>query len=168
MKSLLSAVLLSVLAMPPFLWAGEASHRAAVEELLHVSKVDQMLEPTIQQLDSMLEQQFAKLAESKDDKRILKKYRKRLVRLVRSKMKWEMMKADIVDIYVNVYTEDEVKEVTKFYQSPIGQKLIAKMPQVMQEAMTVSQKNLQRLMPEIQKISREMAEELDRKKRRKK
>ena len=167
MKSLLFLLLFFVLAMPTFLWAGGASHRAAVEELLAVSQADQMLEPMYQQLDSMLEQQFAKLAESKKDERILKKYRKRLVGLLRKEMKWEMMEADIVDLYVKVYTENEVKEITRFYRSPIGQKLIAKMPQVMNEAMAISQKNFQHLMPKIQRISREMAEALDQKKQRK-
>ena len=41
----------------------------------------------------------------------------------------------IIPIYEKYYTEDDIKKVIEFYQSPVGQKMISTMPQLMQESM---------------------------------
>ena len=38
------------------------------------------------------------------------------------------------------YTHDEIKELIKFYQSPIGKKMISVQPMIMQESMMAGQK----------------------------
>ena len=41
----------------------------------------------------------------------------------------------IIPIYDKFYTEEDLKKVIEFYQSPVGQKMISTMPQLMQESM---------------------------------
>ena len=45
----------------------------------------------------------------------------------------------IVDIYVKNFSEDDLKQLLAFYQSPIGQKAIKTMPTVMREGAMVTQ-----------------------------
>lgn len=45
----------------------------------------------------------------------------------------------IIPIYDKYYTESDIKELTEFYQSPLGKKMIATMPQIAEESMQVGQ-----------------------------
>lgn len=59
------------------------------------------------------------------------------------------MVAELVPVYARNYTTAEIKQLAAFYQSPLGQKMLATMPKVMGESMEVSN----RLMaPRMQKL----------------
>lgn len=45
----------------------------------------------------------------------------------------------MVPIYSKYYTHEEVKDLIKFYNTPVGQKTIQVMPALMQESMSVGQ-----------------------------
>lgn len=45
----------------------------------------------------------------------------------------------IIPIYDKYYSESEIRELTEFYQSALGKKVIATMPQIMQESMQAGQ-----------------------------
>ena len=53
------------------------------------------------------------------------------------------LKNDYIDILVPVYakhfTSDDIKEMIKFYNSPIGKKQVSVQPQIMQDTMLASQ-----------------------------
>lgn len=46
----------------------------------------------------------------------------------------------IVPVYEAHFSDDEVKQLIAFYESPIGKKLAAAQPLIVQESMTVGQK----------------------------
>ncbi len=62
------------------------------------------------------------------------------------RMKDEMFKA-----YAEVFTEDELKSMVVFYESPNGQAILKKMPQVMQTFMPAVSKIMPDMMKDIQK-----------------
>lgn len=45
----------------------------------------------------------------------------------------------IIPIYDKYYTESDIDQIIAFYNSPVGKKMIATMPQIMQESMAVGQ-----------------------------
>ncbi len=51
----------------------------------------------------------------------------------------EMLITMIIPIYDKYYTEEDIKKMIEFYQSPVGKKVISTLPQVMQESMQVGQ-----------------------------
>jgi hypothetical protein len=53
-------------------------------------------------------------------------------------------------VYVRNFSIDEMRELTAFYRSSIGQKLLEKLPTVMQESMTIGQAFGQRVAGEMQ------------------
>lgn len=57
----------------------------------------------------------------------------------------------IVPIYGRAFSEDEIKELIKFYESPIGKKLSATLPQILNESMTVGAEWAGEIMRRIQK-----------------
>jgi hypothetical protein len=58
------------------------------------------------------------------------------------------MIAEMVPLYAETYTLDEIRQLTAFYASPLGQKMQARMPELMSRSMQISQRVM---MPRIQK-----------------
>jgi hypothetical protein len=58
------------------------------------------------------------------------------------------MIAEMVPLYAETYTLDEIRQLIAFYSSPLGQKMLANMPMLMNRGMEISQRVM---MPRIQK-----------------
>lgn len=151
-------------------YADENSHRQVANEMLSVLEADKMLDAMYKQLDqffvTMSREITAKLDVPAEKQPMLKeqlsKYMAKSSALIQEELTWEKLKPQMIDLYVKVYTESELKELIVFYKSPIGQKLLAKMPQIMQESMKISQSQMASLLPKIQALSKEMVAELRR------
>jgi len=55
------------------------------------------------------------------------------------KMDMHELVEKIIPIYDKYYTIDDLKAINGFYESPAGQKILATLPQIMQESMKVGQ-----------------------------
>jgi len=69
----------------------------------------------------------------------------------------KMMNEDMLALYDKYFTQDEINDFIKFYQSPSGKKFTQLMPEMQKEIMEISMK---KYMPEIQKSIRAEMEEL--------
>ncbi len=158
------SVLASLLIVPLFFIGTTAfcqdSHKAAAEEMLIVSKVDKVLDPVFDRVTQMMQSQFNKMNVPEDKKPVLEKYNRKIVEMMKKELAWEKIKDDYIRIYTKVYSEKELKDITEFYKSPTGSKMVDRMPQLLQESMALSQKNLQKILPEIMKATSEMQAEL--------
>ena len=100
--------------------ADNASHRQAAETLLTVIKTEQDIQESADRLAENLLKQNPQLAQHNTVvKTFITKY-----------MNWPTLKEDVINLYVQAFTEDELKQLTTFYRSPIGQKAADKMPQL--------------------------------------
>jgi hypothetical protein len=72
-------------------------------------------------------------------------------------MSWEKFKPAIVQIYAEVYTDEELDGILAFYRSPAGRAMLEKMPQLMSRTMAVAQKLMGDIQPEIEKMVKESA-----------
>jgi uncharacterized protein len=143
MKRMMIAVLCAAFVMAavaPVL-ADEASHRAAVEKLLSLMKMQENMDKS---LDKILESQTraspgggAGMAEA--TRNFYNKY-----------ISWAALKDDIVKIYMEVYTEDEVKELVAFHESPIGKKMTEKNPDLSTKIMELTMARMRDHMQELQ------------------
>jgi uncharacterized protein len=64
---------------------------------------------------------------------------------------WETMKPKIAKLYTDNYSEAELRDILAFYQTPTGQKTIAKAPVLMQQSIMLSMGGVQANMPEFQR-----------------
>ncbi|MEW5930618.1 MAG: DUF2059 domain-containing protein [Gemmatimonadota bacterium] len=55
---------------------------------------------------------------------------KQLQEVFTEKMSWERLQPEYVRLYASLYTEDELRQLTAFYESPLGQKSIRIQPEV--------------------------------------
>ncbi len=144
-------------------YAEKNSHYAAAEKLLLLTSADKMLESMFQQMKQMQLQQLKKMDIPKDKFPVAEKYINQINDLMTREMSWDKIKDDMINMYTSVYTEKEIDEIIKFFESPIGRKFMEKMPVLGQKSMTFGQNQMYSLMPQIKKISQEMMVELKKK-----
>lgn len=65
------------------------------------------------------------------------------------------MLAEMVPLYAETYTLDEIRQLSAFYASPLGQKMLANMPKLMSRSMEISNRVM---MPRIQKMMAQSAQ----------
>ena len=92
-----------------------ASHLAAAVEFLEAKGTPQLLERTCR---TMLEKQIAAAPE-------LAAHRDKLLEFYRGAFGFAALKDDLAAIYAREYTEAELRELARFYRSPLGQKSVA-------------------------------------------
>jgi uncharacterized protein len=65
--------------------------------------------------------------------------------------KWEEMRPQLAKLYTAAFTEAELAEIIAFYQTPTGQKTLAKLPSLTQQSMVMAMGGVQANMPEFQR-----------------
>ena len=105
-------------------WASSEAERQA-ERLLEVSNMDRVMEESIAlTLDMQLQ----------SDPRLLP-MRGVLEQFFRKHMSFQSFKADFVQIYVKVFSAEELSALADFYATPVGQKALRVLPQLTAEGM---------------------------------
>jgi hypothetical protein len=65
-------------------------------------------------------------------------------------MSWASLKDDMIRIYTAEFSEQELKELMAFYQTPVGKKSVEKMPVLLQKGAEIGQQKIQKHLPELQ------------------
>lgn len=65
-------------------------------------------------------------------------------------LNWSQVEGQFVNIYADIFTEPELRELIQLYQTPTGKKLLTSMPDIMNRSMQITQKQLQPHLPELQ------------------
>ena len=79
----------------------------------------------------------------------LKPYRTDLLRIYMSVASYDVLKKDLAQLYMKYFSLSEIQEITKFYRSPVGQKMREKSADILIEANKLSQKRLEAALPEF-------------------
>lgn len=141
-------------------YADSQTHRQAAEEVLRLTKVDKMLAPLIDQIQQVQIQQLQQMDLSREAYSAAQRYLQQINDLVAREMRWQEIKDDYVGLYTDAFTEQELRQLIQFYGTPLGQKVVEKMPVLMEQSMQLGQKKMMKIMPEIQALSEEMIQEI--------
>jgi uncharacterized protein len=137
------------------LYADEVSHRAAAERLLEAMQTKEMMAKQVESMRKMIDGILPMSNISKEPASEIVARQSRMMDFIYKNMSWDILKPDFVRAYMEVFTETEMKELTSFYKSPIGLKLLEKTPELTAKTMQLSQKRIMALLPEIQKMATE-------------
>ena len=91
--------------------ADETTHKAVAEELLLLTNSDDMMKQVWAQVGGMMDQQFQQMGAPEELKPLFKKYTDKMFKLMEKEYSFANMKDDLITIYVNTYTEDEIREM---------------------------------------------------------
>jgi hypothetical protein len=153
---LLSSVLTVLLVIPTTAQTPTAStggaRREDVVRFLQLIGSDKLIR---QALDQMLTQQLASMQQLRPD--IPPKFWTEFQELVQKEVNPNELVELIVPIYQRHFTEDEMRQLVSFYETPLGRKVATELPQVQKEAMAAGGEWGRNL---GQRIGREAAERL--------
>lgn len=141
-------------------FADQASHNASAEAFLMMAHADKLGTPVYMQVQEMFAQRFAQ-SQAPDAKRpVLDSYQAKANAALDSAIGWDKLKPDMIKLYTDNFSEAELKDLVKFYQSPLGQKVLQKMPQVTQQSAQLTQSKLESAVPVVNKLLADMTAEI--------
>lgn len=153
--ALLASVALAAHAEPP--------SDGDVNRLLAASRAQTMLDSMLPQLEQMQREQFNQVAAGRPltpaQQTQLQKVQERTRQTLSQAMSWSQMRPMYVDLYKRAFSREEVIAMAEFYESPAGQSLLDKTPQLMHNVMGAIQQKIEPLMVNLQKdLDRILAE----------
>ena len=144
--------------------SGTPPSAASIQKLLQVTQTHKMLDTMQARIDDMMRKNSERALAGKPadagEQKILDAQTTRLSALLKSMLSWNSMEPMYVDICGKTFTQKEVDDMIAFYQSPSGQSMVAKMPQVMTQAMQTMQARMATMTPQLQQISEDTASQL--------
>ncbi len=130
-------LIFALFASPLMLTAGEAEQRAA-NELLDTARFEKVMDGSINAAVQMLKQMDPKM--DNHEATVRKFYNEHIA---------ESFRKDVVDMYAEIFTEKELKDITAFHKTRTGQKALEMMPEIMQRSMQIAQTRLMQNMGEL-------------------
>ncbi len=109
----------------------------------------------------MFAQRFAQTKAPAAKQPVLASYQAKANAALDSAIGWNKLKPKMVDLYTQTFTEQELKDLVKFYESPLGKKVLREMPKVTQQSAQLTQQSLEPAVPVVNKLLEDMTKELD-------
>ena len=129
---------------------------ASIEQLLSLSRTQGYLEAVFASVDQSVKRG---LTEATKDSPLTPEQQGRLnavpgrvEALLRDAMAWDKLEPEFKTLYRETFDQEEVDGLVTFYSSPTGRAFVRKMPLVQQNALLISQKYLQTLLPQVQTL----------------
>ncbi|MEX5354291.1 DUF2059 domain-containing protein [Pseudomonas juntendi] len=140
--------------------AATASHNAAAEKFLTLANADKLGTPVYMQVQQMFAQRFAQTKAPTSKQAVLESYQAKANAALDNAIGWNKIKPDMVKLYTDTFTEAELKDLVKFYESPLGRKVMREMPKVTQQSAQMTQAKLEPAVPVVNKLLDDMTKEL--------
>jgi uncharacterized protein len=156
MKSIV-LLTLGLLAGGTLATAQDSTKQAKIERILALTNADAVMDQMFAQIKTMsasmtppgaTPQQQARSQEIQD----------KIMDLVKARMGWDKLRPQYAKVYDSTFSADEIDGILAFYQSPAGQGMLRKMPQLLSQTMAVVQTQMADIMPDIQRIAKEAAQ----------
>lgn len=122
--------------------ADTSTHLQQVETLF---KLTQMEKKVNESVDSVMQMQLSQNPQ-------LSQHKAEMRAFFEKHMGWSSMKNDITEMYLNAFSEDELKAINDFYITPVGQKVINVLPDLVQQRNQLAMQRLQQNISELQQI----------------
>jgi uncharacterized protein len=115
------------------------SHLAAVKRLMEVTRIRELTEQSVETTLAGQPQQMPQLAPYAD---VLREF-------YRENLSWAVLEPEFTRLYVEVFTEADLREMITFYESPLGQKMLTRLPALLVKSNEITMRRLQASMPQL-------------------
>lgn len=147
----MKSLILLLVAVTPMV-ADQASKNAKIEEMLTITHVDRVMAQMLDQMKRSVTTQVAKMDIPENSKASAVEMQRKMIDLIADRMSWDRAKPKFVQLYDETFTEADIDGILAFYKSPAGQRMLEKMPELMQKSMAVGQELVGNIAPEIQRM----------------
>lgn len=160
-KLLLTLIIGTAISMPTF--AQQAS-KESVKELLKVTKSEQLIDQSSQYVHQIMASSIEQTTQGQElnakQKKAIENFNQDITNIVKQDFTWAKLEPEMIQLYVEEFTQEEINGMLEFYKTPIGQSTINKLPIVMEKSMKIGQQQMGELTPKIMQASKKLAKEL--------
>ena len=118
------------------------SHRKAAEKLLATMRLEQTYATTVSTMIDLQIQSNPALADYAD---VLKEWATKHIG-------WSSLRDDMATLYAKEFSEKELNELAKFYNTPIGQKVLEKQPLLMKQGGDIGRRKAEEHTEELKEM----------------
>ncbi|PKM26587.1 MAG: hypothetical protein CVV09_04245 [Gammaproteobacteria bacterium HGW-Gammaproteobacteria-13] len=144
--------------------ADAKSHAADAERFLLLARADKLAVPVYAQVQQMFAQRFAESNAPQSEKAVLETYQAQANAALEHAVGWDKLKPDMVKLYTSNFNEQEMQDLIRFYESPLGKKVLEKMPTLTAQSAQLTQGKLEAAVPKVNQLLAEMTSKLTPKK----
>jgi hypothetical protein len=126
-------------------------HDEAVIDLLKLIGVERNMEVAVESMADVM---------TKNNPMLLP-FRDVVVEWAKKYVSWEAVGPQLIKAYKEAFTEAEIREVIAFYQTPTGQKVLVKIPELMQKGFAIGVGVSEAHAEELQRMLLDRARELE-------
>ncbi len=137
--------------------ADAAKNKELAEKLMTTMKISETMTRSLEMGKKIQLSMMAKRLKGQELQN-MEELNRMMMDLVSKELNWEKLKVPIINIYAESFTAEELEAMIKFYESPVGKKLLEKQPEMQQKTMQLMQTIMMKLMPEMEKIAKDFAE----------
>jgi uncharacterized protein len=150
------ATAIVLLIAPCFLSGQQLTKDTKIERLLDLTNASRVIDQVFTQMKSMNASQIPP-GSTPEQKAKAQEVHGKIMDLVKSRIGWDKLRPHYLKMYSETFSEEEIDGLLTFYESPAGKAMIEKMPVVMSKTMAMVRELMGDLMPEIQRIAKEVA-----------
>ena len=136
----------------------------SIRHLLDVMQARKIGETMSRQVDSMFDGMVNKLLEGKDltpeQQKEIQARREKARDLCKQMLSRDSMERVFMKVYAETFTQSEIDAMTAFYSSPAGHAVMVKLPLVAKNSMAAMQEQMKSLVPQLQQMAKETAEQI--------
>jgi hypothetical protein len=140
--------------------ADAKSHQAQAERFLQLAQADKLTVPVYAQVQQMFAQRFAEANAPEAKKATLERYQAKANAALDKAVGWNQIKPDMVKLYTSNFSEAELDQLITFYQSPLGKKVMQRLPALNAESAQIAQARIEKAVPEVNGLMEQMGKEL--------
>lgn len=144
--------------------AASGKHAANAERFLQLAQAERLTVPVYAQVQQMFAQRFAETQAPQSKQALLERYQAKANAALDKAIGWDKIKPDLTDLYASQFSEQELEQLIAFYESPLGRKVLTKLPELNARSAQLTQKKLEAVVPEVNKLLADMTAELEPKK----
>jgi hypothetical protein len=142
----------------PLAWASD-TREAKAERLLELVRAEAMVEESINSIETQLLSNGVLALEGRnvtpEQRERFIAAQQRMLTTLQENLSWDRMRKIYVQLYSEVYSEEEMDQIIAFLSTPAGQSMINKMPLLMQRAQELTRAELNKTLPAAQRQLRE-------------
>jgi hypothetical protein len=138
--------------LPCALLAQTESHIEAAQELLSVTNARESAEQAFDQVYPLFDSMSQDYPISDEHRKSLAEDTEETMEFIKRELNWSVLEPRLVKVYVDIYSEDELRGLIEFYRSPLGQKFIEKTPEIMEANAQMTLELFRELMPKLREM----------------
>lgn len=161
MKKIIAIFIMMAISIPAF---AQPTSKESVKELLKITKSEQFLGQMSQQINTMMHSSIEKITQGRKlttkQELAVVNYTQELGKIMQEELTWAKLEPEMIKIYAEEFSQEEIDGMIKFYKTPVGQSTIDKMPIVMQKSMQVGYKQMDAITPKIMQAADKLAKDM--------